>query len=226
MDVARPVRRSGSGAARAADGDGGGGQRKDWWADYASRPLEFGLSPAAVPHVEYQFATADRDLPTKWLAVVAGTRANIVRMYQEPYGPTLVVGQLQFEFENIEPLTLDQRLRIWLDSQDNITSDVLTATLFVTDNESRRRRSDRWMELLCLQAPYQHQTIMASGGIEVVWLYKEACRSYVNGAFLSALMCSHAACERMLAGCLFAYREELGNGWLMWGLGRACSSGI
>src|SRR5260370_30744247 len=95
VDVARPVRRSGSGAARAADGDGGGGQRKDWWADYASRPLEFGLSPAAVPHVEYQFATADRDLPTKWLAVVAGTPANIVRMYQEPYGPTLVVGQLQ-----------------------------------------------------------------------------------------------------------------------------------
>jgi len=141
-------------------------------------------------------------------------------MMPEPYGPELVVGQLQLEFAGVAPLTLDQRLEEWLSHQDEPTSDVLTAALFIADNDSRRRRAVRYKELLELQAPYaMNESWLVSGGVEVIWLYEEGCRGYINGAFLSALLCSHAACERVLAGCLFSCREELDKRWLMWGLG-------
>lgn len=146
-----------------------------------------------------------------------------------PFGPEVVVGQLQFEFDGIAVLTLEEKLRQWLNSQDDEAADVLndnaadmlTAMLFIADNNTRRRGADRWREVLSLQTPYRYDPAwVVSGGVEAMWLYNEAWRDYIDGAYFSAIICAHAACERELAGCLFPYREELGKGWLMWGLGR------
>lgn len=142
-------------------------------------------------------------------------------MAQDPHGPEIVVGQLQFEFDDIAPLTLEERLRQWLNHKDEETTDALTAILFIGDSDSRRHRADRWSEILGIQAPYTYDPAwMVSGGIEAVWLYNEAWRDYLNGAYFSTLICAHAACERELAGCLYPYREDLERGWLMWGLGK------
>lgn len=142
-------------------------------------------------------------------------------MCSDPRGPEIIVGQQQFEFDGIAPLTQEQKLSSWIDSQSEETPDLLTAILFVADNESRRRRGRRWAEVRTIQAPFENESgWLVSGGHEVVWLYDEACRDYINGAFFSALLCAHSACERVLAGCLYAHREELPNNWLMWGLGK------
>lgn len=142
-------------------------------------------------------------------------------MVSDPYGPEIVVGQLQFEFDGIAALTLEEMLRQWLNSQENDTAEVLTAALYVMDNRFRRHRAERWHEILSIQAPYRHDPAwMVSGGIEAMWLYNEAWRDYIDGAYFSALICAHAACERELAGCLYPYRDELEKRWLIWGLGK------
>jgi hypothetical protein len=139
----------------------------------------------------------------------------------EPSGPEVVVGQLQFEFDGITPLTQEQKIVSWLATQDLETPDVFTALLFLNDTESRRRRAARWSDVRSIQVPYDSTSgWLVSGGQEVSWLYDEACKGYINGAFFSALLCAHSACERVLAGCLYAYREDLANNWLMWGLGK------
>lgn len=142
-------------------------------------------------------------------------------MIPDPRGPEVVVGQLQFEFDGIAPLTLGERLSRWLNSEEDESSDFLTAMLFIADNNSRRRRAGRWHQVLNLQKPYRSDPAwVVSGGAEAMWLYNEAWRDYIDGAYFSSLICAHSACERELAGCLFPYREELAKGWLMWGLGR------
>lgn len=148
-------------------------------------------------------------------------------MKPDPCGPEIIVRQLQFEFDDIAPLSLEQRLHNWLQLQDEETREVYTALLFLGDNDSRRRRAERWSEIRHVQNPYEFgSSWLVSGGIEVMWLYEEACRDYINGAYFSALLCAHSACERVLAGCLFAYREELPKGWSMWGLGRLIPSAV
>lgn len=138
-----------------------------------------------------------------------------------PYGPPNVVEQLQFIFDDVPPLSVADRLSAWLASQDAESPDVLTATLFLTDNDSRRRRANRWSEIRYIQMPYDSESgWLVSGGVEVAWLYDEACRGYINGSYFSALLCAHAACERALAGILSTYRDELEKGWLTWGLGK------
>jgi hypothetical protein len=145
----------------------------------------------------------------------------------DPRGPEIVVGQLQLEFDDIDPLTLEDRLRQWLNSQDEETAESLTAWLFIADQDSRRRRADRLCEVLKIQEPYRYDPAWyLSGGIEAIWLYTEAWRGYVNGAYFSALICAHAACERELAGCLFPYRDELDRRWLTWGLGKLVSASL
>jgi hypothetical protein len=145
----------------------------------------------------------------------------MVHMNPESYGPPVVVGQLEFIFDGVEPLSLEKKIMDWLDSQNEETPDTLTAALFLVDNESRRRRAERWFEVRCVQAPYDSDSgWLVHGGVEVIWLYDEACRSYINGAYFSTLLCAHAACERVLAGCLYPYRDELDKNWLMWGLGK------
>jgi hypothetical protein len=131
----------------------------------------------------------------------------------------MVVGQLQFEFDAVAPLTEEQRIMAWLANQDEESPDVLTGILFLNDRESLRRRAARWHEVRSIQAPYEAIRWFVSGGQEVIWLYDEACKGYIHGAFFSALLCAHSACERVLAGCLYAHREELAANWLMWGLG-------
>lgn len=145
----------------------------------------------------------------------------LMDMDMEPSGPEVIIGQLQFEFDGIPSLTLEQRLSIWLKKQDEETPEVYAALLLLADNDSRARRSRRWEEVRAIQAPYDSPSgWLLSGGVEVSWLYDEACRDYINGAYFSALLCAHAACERELAGFLFPYKEELPNGWLWWGLGK------
>jgi hypothetical protein len=138
-----------------------------------------------------------------------------------PYGPPGIVDQLQFTFDEIPPLSLEERVSNWLSQQDEETHDVLTAMLFLGDNDSRRRRASRWSEIRNIQKPYDSKWgWLVSGGSEVAWLYDEACRGYIAGSYFSALLCAHAACERVLAGVLSSYSEDLDKGWLMWGLGK------
>ena len=114
------------------------------------------------------------------------------------YGPPVVVGQLQFVFDGIDPLPLEKRVVDWLACQDEETPDVLTATLFLADNDSRRRRASRWYEIRCIQAPYDNGAgWLVSGGEEVLWLYYEACRDYINGAYFSTLLCAQAEPSRL-----------------------------
>jgi hypothetical protein len=142
-------------------------------------------------------------------------------MNPDSYGPPVVAGQLEFIFDGVEPLPLEKRIADWLDCQNEETPDTLTATLFLVDNESRRRRANRWFEVRCVQAPYDRDSgWLVHGGVEAIWLYDEACRSYIDGAYFSALLCAHAACERVLAGYLNLHDEELDKNWLMWGLGK------
>lgn len=142
-------------------------------------------------------------------------------MKPEPNGPEIVVGQLQFEFEGVAPLTVEQRISTWLEHQEEETPEMYSALLLLADNESRQRRARRWNEIRGIQSPYEGGSgWLISGGIEVSWLYDEACRDYINGAYFSALLCAHAACERELAGSLSPYREELPKGWMYWGLGK------
>lgn len=143
-------------------------------------------------------------------------------MTLDPYGPEVVVGQLQFEFDGIAVLTLEEKLVQWINSLDDETADadMLTAMLFIADSDTRRSRADRWREIVRLQAPYRYDPAwVVSGGVEAMWLYNEAWHDYIDSAYFSAIICAHAACERELAGCLFPYREELGKRWLIWGLG-------
>ena len=142
-------------------------------------------------------------------------------MEHEPYGPEIVVGQLQFEFEGIAPLTTEHRVSAWLEHQDKETLEVYSALLLLADNDSRGRRARRWNEIRNIQSPYESESgWLIWGGPEVAWLYDEACRDYIDGAYFSALLCAHAACERELAGSLSPYREALPRGWMWWGLGK------
>ena len=48
----------------------------------------------------------------------------------------------------------------------------------------------------------------------------EAAEALVGGLWLASLLCSHAACERHLAGILAFDEDSLPNSWRSWGLGR------
>ncbi len=148
-------------------------------------------------------------------------------MRPEPCGPEVVVRQLQFDFDGIAPLTLEQRVSSWLSHQDEETPDVYTARLLLGDNESRRQRAFRWSEVRRIQMLYDNGSgRMFFGGTEVIWLYDEACHDYIDGSYFSALLCAHAACERELAGRLAACAEELPKGWMWWGLGKLVSHAV
>lgn len=151
----------------------------------------------------------------------------MVIVINDPRGPEVIVGQLQLEFDGIAPLTLEDKLRQWLNSQDEETIETLTAWLFIADQDSRRRRASRLCEVLKVQEPHKYDPAWyLSGGAEAIWLYTEAWRDYINRAYFSALICAHAACERELAGCLFPYRDELDRRWLTWGLGKLISTSL
>jgi hypothetical protein len=131
--------------------------------------------------------------------------------------------QIQFQFENIPPLTDEERVAIWLSQLDETeeTEDTVVANLYISDSRSRRRRAKRWLQIQAVKASlYRKGGWLMPGGMEASWLYDESCYSYVDGAYLAALLCAHASCERTLAGCLVSYEERLPKGWSMWGLGK------
>ncbi len=63
---------------------------------------------------------------------------------------------------------------------------------------------------------------MVPGGLEVQWLCVDAVRAFIEGLPLATLLCCHAACERVLAGCLELSQTRYGDlwkNWDRWGLG-------
>ncbi|GAB3812774.1 hypothetical protein [Kribbella italica] len=138
----------------------------------------------------------------------------------DPDGPPVVTRQLQLELEGIDPLTDEQRVEAWLREQGTWSADARAAALYLRDRRSRRTRATRWEQLQAIQAPFESEWgWLTPGGEECIWLYHEAERSYVDGLHLASLLCAHAACERVLAGCLLSYEQELPKGWRFWGLG-------
>ena len=59
------------------------------------------------------------------------------------YVPPIVTDQLELPFENISPLTLEERVIAWLKTQEVETIETITATLFLMNGESRRSRAER-----------------------------------------------------------------------------------
>jgi hypothetical protein len=142
-------------------------------------------------------------------------------MAVDPEGVPELLSQLQFSFENIPPLSAEEMVLRWLNEHEQETESSVVASLFIADNRSRRHRTKRWMQVRAAQAPLERESgWLIPGGMEASWLYDESCFSYVNGIYLAALLCAHASCERVLAGCLLSCEARLPKGWSMWGLGK------
>jgi hypothetical protein len=138
----------------------------------------------------------------------------------DPTRPSLALDQLQLALEGVPPLSAEERLERWLADQPEETAQVHAAFLYLRDANTRSARAQRWADLRAVQAPYDRAWgWLVPGGTEVVWLYDEAGLAYVDGLFLATLLCAHAACERVLAGCLQMYPEQPDKNWLRWGLG-------
>jgi hypothetical protein len=117
------------------------------------------------------------------------------------------------------PLSEEERVERWLAEQEQESAEVLAA-LILRDSTTIEERAKRWSELRAIQAPYhQANGWLVPGGSEAIWLYDEAERAFIDGLFLAALLCAHAACERVLAGCLLGYDERLDKNRRRWGLG-------
>jgi hypothetical protein len=139
----------------------------------------------------------------------------------------MIMDQLELPFDNLPSQTCRQRVSAWLEDHDEETADVVAAQLFLVDGTSRRDRAERWIEVRAVQARFECSAgWLIPGGVEAVWLYEEACRSYMNGMYMAALLCAHAGCERVLAGCLDWYEGHLPKGWAMWGLGRLVPAAV
>jgi hypothetical protein len=139
----------------------------------------------------------------------------------ESSGIPMIMEQLELPLGNLAPQTCRQRVSAWLENQDEETEDVTAAELFLVDGTTRRGRAKRWMEVRAVQARFDRDSgWLIPGGVEAVWLYEEAVRSYMNGMCMAALLCAHASCERVLAGRLDWYEVRLPKDWARWGLGR------
>jgi hypothetical protein len=109
-------------------------------------------------------------------------------------------GQLQLELEGIEPLTEDEKIARWLDSETNVDSvRFRSGVLRLEDSVSRTERAMRWVRVREIQAPFYSPYYLVPGGGEAVWLYQEAISCFIHGMPLASLLCSHAAVERVLA---------------------------
>jgi hypothetical protein len=138
----------------------------------------------------------------------------------DPDGPYAIVHQLELPLEGIEPLTVAQRVQAWLNAQDDESTSAYIAHLFLQDRRSRKARAARSQEVKSVQAPFDSEWgWLIHGGAESVWLYDEAVHAFVDGFPLASLLCSHAACERVLAGRILMHHNELPGNWTRWGLG-------
>jgi len=125
----------------------------------------------------------------------------------------VILDQLELPL-GIPSLSEEERVERWLEEDATETEESFVAALFLANGESRGRRAARWLDLRAAQAKFaRHEHIMTTGGNEAIWLYKEAGFAYTEGLFIAALLCAHAACERVVAGALFAYRNSLDKNW-------------
>jgi hypothetical protein len=99
--------------------------------------------------------------------------------------------------------------------------DVVSAQLYLRDGDTRLKRAKRWIRVLEIQERCTHDWgVLIHGGGETQWMLDEAAEALVGGLWLASLLCSHAACERHLAGILTFDEDSLPSSWRSWGLGR------
>lgn len=141
-----------------------------------------------------------------------------------PEEPRAVFAQPELPFEDLEALDAVRRIEQWLASQPVEAENevpVIAARLFLVDNASRMQRADRWREVSEINARCSHDWgVLMHGGPETVFLLDEAANALIEGLWLASLLCSHAACERHLAGLLSMDEDSLPPDWRRWGLGR------
>lgn len=116
-------------------------------------------------------------------------------------------GQLQLELPGVWPLTVEEELEYRLKQLDDAgaaeTDEAFELTLQLWDIRTLSERTARVREIIKVQAMYDEQgSWLIPGGVEVQWLCEDAVRAYIAGLPLAKLLCCHAACERVLAGCL------------------------
>jgi hypothetical protein len=135
-------------------------------------------------------------------------------------------GQLQLNLPGIEPLTVEEELSARLKELDEAgveTVETLGLALQLSDLHTLSDRVKRVQEVIDVRAMYDSQGAwLVPGGLEVEWLCEQAIQAYIAGLPLATLLCCHAACERVLAGCLEVSQPrygELRKNWERWGLG-------
>lgn len=131
--------------------------------------------------------------------------------------PSLALDQLQLPLDGIEPLSEEAQVERWLAEQSDETPRVYTAVLHLRDAHTRAARAQRWAEVRVVQSRYEPSWgWLVAGGQEALWLYYDSERAYVDGLFMASLLCAHATCERMIAGCLEPYREQRADLLVRW----------
>lgn len=137
--------------------------------------------------------------------------------------PQAIFGQPELPLEGVEPLDPIRRVELWLATQPEDFADLdgFSARLYLDDSDTRLQRAKRWFEIQEIDARCTYKWgVLLHGGTETSWLLGEAAHGLVQGLWLSSLLCSHAACERHLAGILAFDEHSLPNSWRGWGLGR------
>jgi len=142
--------------------------------------------------------------------------------------PQAVFAQPELPLRGIEALDAIRKVELWLSSQENGAHDldVVSAHLYLSDNDTRVERAQRWIRVLEIDERCTHDWgVLVHGGAETMWLVNEAARSLVDGLWLASLLCTHSACERHLAGILSLDEDSLPRSWRSWGLGRMLEPG-
>ena len=124
--------------------------------------------------------------------------------------PHAVFAQPELPLPGLAELDSIGRVELWLASQENgyDDPDVVSARLYLRDNDTRVERAKRWIRVRGIQERCTHEWgDLVHGGPETVWLLDEAAHALAEGLWLASLLCSHSACERHLAGIL-AFDEE------------------
>jgi hypothetical protein len=136
--------------------------------------------------------------------------------------PRAIFDQPEFPLPGVEPLSPIERVELWLSSRDSsdIGVDCLGGQLFLSDNDTRGERAQRWARVREVDQRCMHSWgLLLNGGPETSWLLDEASHALVHGLWLASLLCCHAACERHLAGILSVDEESMPASWRRWGLG-------
>ncbi|MGC4111770.1 MAG: hypothetical protein QM747_15400 [Nocardioides sp.] len=137
--------------------------------------------------------------------------------------PHAIFGQPELPLADVDVLDAIQRVQLWLATHPDAVQDLdgLSARLYLKDNDTRVRRARRWLEIVEIDQRCSNQWgVLLHGGTETLWLLGEAAHGLVEGLWLASLLCSHAACERHLAGILEFSEDSLPESWRSWGLGR------